>query len=75
MKFTIAIVAILAAAGIVDAVALNAVTQLDAQSEAEFGFGGLADMAKARADEARKRVEEAKKKAEEVKKRAEEAKK
>ena len=75
MKFTIAIVAILAAAGIVDAVALNSFTQLDAQAEAEFGFGGFADRAKAKADEARKRVEEAKKKAEEMKQRAADAKK
>ena len=67
MKFTLAIVSILAAAGIVDALALNTVTQLDADIENEFGFGGLADRMRSKIDEAKKKAEEAREQAEKLK--------
>ena len=62
MKFTIAMVVILAAAaGTVDALALSTFNQLDAQAQAEmeteFGFGGLADRLKSKVDEAKKKAE------------------
>ena len=65
MKITIAVVALLSAG--VQALALNTASQLSAQTNAEFGFGGFVNKIQSRVDEAKDRVEEAKEKAETLK--------
>ena len=65
MKITIAVVALLSAGA--QAIALNTASQLSAQTDAEFGFGGFANKIKSRVDDAKDRVKEAKEKAETLK--------
>jgi len=62
----LAVVALLAAA--IEAVSVSSFTQLDAELDAEFGFGGFMDKVKAKADEATQKAQEARDKADEMKK-------